>query len=84
MYLVNGDELPLEMLTADEANDVLPGLCAEAARTADGDNSDALASSITEVTQWIDTLAEEAAAEALEDAAAEHAADLFADHLAGI
>lgn len=84
MYLVNGDELPLEMLTAGEAAAVLVGLRTDATRTADQASKAALAASIAEVGEWIDTLADEAAARASEEAAAEHAADLFADDLAGI
>jgi hypothetical protein len=82
MYCVDGEDFPLEMLTADEARTVLQDLHAQA--TADTTRDRALAARIDDVTAWLETLADEAAAAAADEAAAEHAADIYADELAGI
>lgn len=84
MYLVDGDDYPLEMLNIEQATTVLAGLHAEAAFTSDTASAAALSAAIAEVTDWLEYLADEAAAEAADDDAAEHAADLFADYLAGV
>lgn len=71
MYLIDGEDIPLEMLTAGEARTV-------------HHQDRALAARIDEVSAWLEQLAAEAAEEAKAEAAAEHAADLYADYLAGI
>ncbi|WP_141564233.1 hypothetical protein [Mycolicibacterium palauense] len=82
MYCVDGEDIPLEMLTADQARTVLHDLHAQAAANTTHDR--ALAARIDDVTGWLETLADEAAAVAADEAAAEHAADIYADQLAGI
>ena len=77
------DEYWVENLDADQAAAVLAGLRAQAGRTGDPARKELLACQIREVSEWIEFLAEEAAAAAAEDAAIEHASALFADHLAG-
>ena len=82
-YYIDGDEYWVENLDADQAAAVLAGLHAQAGRTGDPARKALLACQIREVSEWIEFLAEEAAAAAAEDAAIEHASALFADHLAG-
>lgn len=82
MYCIDGEDLPLELLTADEARTVLRSLHAQAAANTDQDR--ALAARIAEVSAWLELLDDEAAAERAVEAAAEHAADIYADQLAGI
>ncbi|MEU0497919.1 hypothetical protein [Mycobacterium sp. NPDC006124] len=82
MYCVDDEDFPLEMLTADEARTVLHSLHAQA--TANTTHDRALAARIDDVTAWLETLADEAAAAAADEAAAEHATDIYADELAGI
>ena len=82
-YYLDGDEYWVENLDADQAAAVLAGLHAQAGRTSDAARKELLAYQIREVSEWIEFLAEEAAAEAAEDAAIEHSSALFADHLAG-
>lgn len=82
-YYLDGDEYWVENLDADQAAAVLAGLHAQAGRTRDPQRQELLAYQIREVSEWIEFLAEEAAAAAAEDAAIEHASALFADHLAG-
>ncbi|MDZ4270814.1 MAG: hypothetical protein U1D00_34970 [Mycobacterium sp.] len=82
MYYVDGEGFSLEMLCADEARTVLEGLYAQAAANTTQDR--ALAAQIDEVTAWLDTLADEEAADVAVEAAADHAADFYADQLAGI
>lgn len=85
MYLIDGEDIPAEMLTAGEARTVLDALRAQAAANTAADHQDgALAARIDEVSSWLEQLAAEAAEEAKAEAAAEHAADLYADYLAGI
>lgn len=82
MYCIDGEDFPLEMLTADDARTVLQSLQAQAAATSGQDR--ALAAQIDEVSAWLEQLADEEAAEAAAEAAANHAADIYADHLAGM
>lgn len=82
-YFIDGEELWIENLDADQAAAVLAGLHAEANRTSDPAHTAVLADQIREVAEWVEFLAEEAAEDAAQDAAAEHAAALYADHLAG-
>jgi hypothetical protein len=82
-YYIDGDEYWVENLDADQAAAVLAGLHAENVRTSDPARKALLAAQIREVSEWIEFLAEEAAAEAAQEAAIEHAAALFADRLAG-
>ncbi|BBN50770.1 hypothetical protein [Mycobacterium avium] len=85
MYLIDGEDIPLEMLTAGEARSVLDALRAQAAANSAADHQDrALVARIDEVSAWLEQLATEAAEEAKAEAAAEHAADLYADYLAGV
>ena len=82
-YYLGGEEYWVENLDGEQAAAVLAGLHADTARTTDSVRKTLLAAQIREVSEWIEFLAEEAAAEAAEEAAIEHAAALFADRLAG-
>lgn len=75
MYCVDGEDVYLEMLTADEARTVLQGLHAQVAAHTTQDR--ALDGQIDEVTTWLDVIADTA------EAAADHAADIHAEQLAG-
>jgi hypothetical protein len=84
LYFLGGDFSYVEMLDAAQAAMVLAGLRAAANRTTDPAVARDLARQIAEINEWVDQLAEEAAAAAVEDAAAEHAAALFADRMLGL
>ncbi|MFN6548169.1 hypothetical protein [Mycolicibacterium nivoides] len=84
MYSIDGEDFPLEMLTADHARDILHRLQAQAAASGAEHQSSALAAQIHEVSAWLEHLAAEEAAAFAEEAAIEHRAAIHADELAGV
>ncbi|BBX30437.1 hypothetical protein B7435_16955 [Mycolicibacterium peregrinum] len=81
MYLVDGEEFPLEMLTAEQTTNVLVELRAQAATVA---GSGTLAAQIAELADWLEFLDEEAADEVRAETASDLRVALHAEQYAGI
>ncbi|OBG21615.1 hypothetical protein A5768_26300 [Mycolicibacterium fortuitum] len=84
MYLVDGEEFPLEMLTAEQTANVLVDLRAQAATVAGSDRQRTLAAQIAELADWLEFLDEEAADEIRAEAASDLRVALYAEQYAGI
>ena len=84
MYLVDGEEFPLEMLTAEQTANVLIELRAHAATAAGSDRQRTLATQIAELADWLEFLDEEAADEVRAETAVDLRVALYAKQYAGI
>ena len=84
VYVEDVDPVDVEMLTLDEARSVLSRVLGELSRAYNAVHAQSLRFEIAEVTEQIEWLEAEAAAQAAEDAAVDHAVDLWADRDMGV